>query len=52
MKMMAGNLKGGQELGLDLDSLFTSIKIQSLVAMSRGKMSMESLRQLLNAMNQ
>ncbi|MDR2792871.1 MAG: glycoside hydrolase family 3 C-terminal domain-containing protein [Treponema sp.] len=51
LAMMSGNLKGGEELGLDLDALFSSIKIQSLIAISGGKMTMDTLRQMLNEMN-
>jgi beta-glucosidase len=52
LKMMSGNLQGGQELGMDLDALLSSMKIQSLAAVSRGKMTMENLQQLLAVMNQ
>jgi beta-glucosidase len=51
LQMMAGMGSGGEVLGMDRDALLSSIKIQSLVAMSQGKMSAESLRQLLMALN-
>jgi beta-glucosidase len=57
VQMVSGNVSGGQELGLDLDALFSSIKIRSLVAMSQqqngGKnaLTLVQLRGLLAAMN-
>jgi beta-glucosidase len=51
LQMMAGMTSGGTDLGMDVDSVLASIKVQSLVAMSQGKMTMENLEQLLGALN-
>jgi beta-glucosidase len=57
VQMFSGSLGAGQELGLDLDALFSSIKIRSLVAMSQargggeGAITLEQLHGLVAAMN-
>jgi beta-glucosidase len=57
VQMLSGILGAGQDLGMDLDALFSSIKIRSLVAMSqmqgggKGGISLEQLHGLIAAMN-
>ncbi|MDR2446086.1 MAG: glycoside hydrolase family 3 C-terminal domain-containing protein [Treponema sp.] len=57
VQTLSGSLGAGQELGLDLDALFSSIKIRSLVAMSqfksggKGAVTIEQLNGLIAAMN-
>jgi beta-glucosidase len=55
VQMLSESLGAGQEIGLDLDALFNSIKIRSLVAMSQvqggGDITMEQLNGLIAAMN-
>jgi beta-glucosidase len=57
VQMLSGNVGGGQELGLDLDTLFSSIKIRSLVAMSqaqsggKGGITLDQLHGLIAVMN-
>jgi beta-glucosidase len=54
VQMLSGSLGAGQDLGMDLDALFSSIKIRSLVAMSQaqgGDMTVESLEVLVVQIN-
>ncbi|MDR0759121.1 MAG: hypothetical protein LBF74_03310, partial [Treponema sp.] len=55
VQMLSGSLGAGQDLGLDLDALFSSIKIRSLVAMSQAQggdgITLEQLNGLIAAMN-
>jgi beta-glucosidase len=57
VQMLSGSLSSGQELGLDLDALFSSIKIRSLVAMShvrgggKDSITLDQLHGLIAAMN-
>jgi beta-glucosidase len=57
VQMLSGSFGAGQELGLDLDVLFSSVKIRSLVATShargggKGAITLEQLNGLIAAMN-
>jgi beta-glucosidase len=57
VQMLSGSLGAGQALGLDLDALFSSIKIRSLVATSqaqggsKGGITLDQLHGLIAAMN-
>ena len=51
MDMMAGKGKGGVALGLDLETIYDSIKLRSLVAMSQGAMTEDILKELVTLMN-
>ncbi len=50
--MLTNKMSGGAvELGMDIDSFLSSVKIQSLYAMSQGTVTMEQLHGLITAMN-
>jgi beta-glucosidase len=55
VEMMSGSLQAGQELGMDLEALFSSIKLRSLVAMGKAgggpPITEQNVQDMIDAMN-